>query len=502
MILLLVISPITLFIAIFRYQFLDIQIIIKRSFVYGFVFTLLIAVYAGIVQLLTQFIKLNTEQLYHIPDSIAAIIIVILFLPVRNYVQTFVDRKFFKVAYDFKMVQQQFLSQINNCLTLKEISELLIKTINENIPVESTNFFIYSKTLDDLEILAENNNHMDQNQNYQIKENCKQNNSKLPIAKRKALMDDISYIDKSELLKDINSEIIFMSFTEDMILINVLVLGKKKSGLSFTTEDISMLRFFTVESGNAFQRLGLQRELLFHQEEIIKLEELNKLKSYFVSSVSHELKTPLTSIKLFAEIINIKKNLSIEQREDYLEIIQGECERLNRLVDNILDFGKIERGAKDYKFEIVNLNNIVDSAINTLNYLLKLKKFNLIYIKNEDEYNIIADADALTEVFINLIDNSIKYSTDIKEISIKTFQLNNKYCFQISDKGIGISDAEQEKIFDSFYRSNDTNVKATGGAGIGLSLVKQIMNAHKGYIELDSKIGHGSTFKLYFPKSD
>ena len=498
--LMLIISPLTLFIAIFKYRFLNIQLLIKRSFVYGCILTFLLIIYIIIILISTQILSLKTEKFYNIPNTLAALIIIFLFQPAKIKVQNYVDKKFFKVNYDIKQVEELFLIALKECITINDISALIFRTISNYIPVKSINFLNYINTTDDLVSIDNLNNQLDQTQIYKLKEAIKKNLSGYPISKKKELPDEINIIENLSLINSLESSVIFCSFSENKDLICVLILGTKKSDFSFTFEDTTLLNFITIESGNIIQRINLQKKLLFQQDEINKLEELNKIKSYFVSSVSHEFKTPLTSILLFTEILQLKNDLPELKKNEYLEIITGECNRLNRLVDNILDFSKIERGAKEYKFELINLNDVVDSVIKTINYMLKLKKFHLNYSKNNETFKILADEDSLKEIIINLIDNSIKYSTDTKEITISTFKINNYYCFSISDKGIGISDEDKLKIFDAFFRAKDKNTVRSGGAGIGLSLVKNIMDSHNGYIELLSKIGEGSTFNLYFPQ--
>jgi two-component system phosphate regulon sensor histidine kinase PhoR len=251
------------------------------------------------------------------------------------------------------------------------------------------------------------------------------------------------------------------------------------------------------QSSEAIQRIHLQQKLGIKEEEARRLEELSSMKSYFVSSVSHELKTPLTSIRLFAEIMQMKKNIDEDKRNEYLDIIQSECDRLNRLISNVLDFSKIERGAKEYRFARVSLTDILNNVIKTFEYQFKAQGFKVNLDISGNSMVINGDEDAIAESFINLIGNALKYSFDIKEITIASYLLDEFYVVSIKDKGRGIASSDLQHIFEPFYRSND--ISQTGGAGIGLSLVQNNMQAHNGQVKVSSDYGQGSTFSLFFP---
>jgi len=240
--------------------------------------------------------------------------------------------------------------------------------------------------------------------------------------------------------------------------------------------------------------------LITERIESERLDELNRLKSYFISSVSHDMKTPLTSIKMFAELLQTSSEIKSERSKEYLEIIEGESSRLSRLIDNVLDFSKIERGVKQYRFENISLNEIVLQTLKMMQYQFKLQKFSVESILSNEEKTIHADKDALEEALINLISNSIKYSRDKKVIRVSTYPKDDSMALAVEDEGIGIDKKDLDDIFNPFFRTDSKEVQRTGGAGLGLSIVKHIMDAHKGKIEVQSEPGKGSRFTLLFPK--
>lgn len=223
-------------------------------------------------------------------------------------------------------------------------------------------------------------------------------------------------------------------------------------------------------------------------------KQLTQIKMDFISSVTHELKTPLTSIRLLAETIRLQRVKDHKSKQDYLNTIGHEAERLSRLINNVLDFSRIEKGSRQYTFEPANLSQLVHTALATVEFTLKENDFRLT--KNiESNVTAIVDADALEQALLNLLSNSIKYSQERKDISVEVWQDEQYVHLQIKDRGVGIAPSEHEKIFEKFYRSENTS----SGAGLGLTVVRHIVDAHGGRIELDSDINRGSTFTLVIP---
>lgn len=227
--------------------------------------------------------------------------------------------------------------------------------------------------------------------------------------------------------------------------------------------------------------------------------KLAQTKSDFVSNVSHELRTPLALISMFAETLEMNRVKTDEKRQEYYRIISQETHRLSRIVNSILNFSKMEAGKREYKFEPVDLNQIVKDVLETYHFHLTNKGFQLKLEIPEDELIVNVDKEAISECVINIIDNAVKYSNYKKEIKIKTGIHKQNGFISVTDYGSGISDEDQKKIFEKFYRVSNGLVHNTKGTGMGLSIVKQVIDAHNGAIKVNSKLGGGSTFTLSFP---
>ncbi len=228
--------------------------------------------------------------------------------------------------------------------------------------------------------------------------------------------------------------------------------------------------------------------------------ELSQLKSDFVSNVSHEIRTPLALISMYIETLELGRIESKEKVKEYYTIIFQETQRLSGIVNKILNFSQIESGKKVYKFSSVNINDIVLDVVKTFNYNLEVQGFKYKTHCSAKLPEIQVDADAVTDVLINIIDNAMKYSMDEKYIEITTTFDKSWAYINISDKGIGISEKELKHIFDKFYRVTEKNLALKAkGSGLGLTIVKHIMDSHGGKIEVKSKKGEGTVFKLLFP---
>ncbi len=226
--------------------------------------------------------------------------------------------------------------------------------------------------------------------------------------------------------------------------------------------------------------------------------KIAQLGSDFVSNVTHELKTPLTSIRMLAETMHLGRVKKKNERQEYLSIIVNETERLTRLINNVLDFSKIEKNKKEYHFESIDLSNVVQSAVCSMQYWLNEQGFK---IESQIEANIKtkADGDAIEQAVLNLLSNAMKYSFERKEINLRLWTENQSIYIQVEDKGIGIPDSRQNRIFDKYYRAHVGHEQDKGGAGLGLTVLKHIVYAHQGKIELESKVNRGSTFTIILP---
>jgi signal transduction histidine kinase len=227
--------------------------------------------------------------------------------------------------------------------------------------------------------------------------------------------------------------------------------------------------------------------------------KLSRLKSDFVANVSHELKTPLALIRLFAETLELGRVPSEEKQQQYHRIINKESRRLTQLINNILDFSRIEAGRKEYRFVRTDLAAVVRDVVDAYRFPIEQQGFDLRVDVAEDLPELELDPEALSQALINLLNNAIKYSPDEKSIAISARRDGARVLVSVADHGLGIPKAEQKRIFEKFYRVESSVVHTTKGSGLGLALVQHITEAHGGSVEVTSAPGEGSTFTLSLP---
>ena len=226
---------------------------------------------------------------------------------------------------------------------------------------------------------------------------------------------------------------------------------------------------------------------------------LSRLKSDFVANVSHELKTPLALIRLFAETLELGRVHGEEKAKQYYRIINKESQRLTQLINNILDFSRIEAGRKQYRFVPTEVARIVREVLEAYRFPIEQQGFTLEVEVADDLPEVEVDPEAIEQALLNLVNNAIKYSLEEKYIRLEVRRDGERILISVRDKGIGVPKAEQKRIFEKFYRAEHSLVHTTKGSGLGLSLVHHIMESHGGSVEVDSAPGQGSTFTLVLP---
>ena len=232
---------------------------------------------------------------------------------------------------------------------------------------------------------------------------------------------------------------------------------------------------------------------------VSKEVEVARLKSDFLSSVSHELRTPLTTIRIMAEMLSMGAVASDEKRAEYHKNIVSESDRLTRLINNVLDFARIEDGRKKFEFGFGDIADTLFEVERITGDYARKEGFTLHMAVDETLPPVSFDRDAMIQALINLVSNAVKYSRDEKYIELGASAGGEEVTIWVKDHGPGIEASEIPHLFERFYRGGDHMTREAGGTGLGLSIVQHIVSAHGGRVRVESKVGHGSRFEIILP---
>ncbi|MCH8327893.1 MAG: HAMP domain-containing histidine kinase, partial [Candidatus Marinimicrobia bacterium] len=474
-------------------------LLFNRSTIATLLIGISLAIYALVVGIISALVQSFTVQSSLLASGAAAAVVVLIFEPTRRMVRQFVDQTFFRTQFSYREAQKRFFSRLPKCIDTREVAQVIVEELDSLLLLRRIAVFGSSVEKGTVQLLDHRN--LEQIPGGRLPLNF---NESLTLRTRPMAVaawvetDADAEAAPEEAFAQMGMVLGVPMLTENGGLLGVILLSRKKSGQKYSRRDVDFLEAIGTQAALAIERILLHQKLVIEKAESRRLEELNNMKSYFVSSVSHDLKTPLTSIRLFAEMMG-SGELPEDKIKDFCRIIEGETDRLTRLINNVLDFAKIEKGIKEYHFSEIDLNRLVAHVMKSLEYQFQLNDFVIEQKLDEDEIVVNADADAVIEVLVNLLANSMKYVADKRVIQVATYMRNGAACVEVADEGIGIPPEQQSQIFDAFTRVTTKDSSGPPGTGLGLSVVKHVMEAHHGSVDLDSTPGKGSTFILVFP---
>lgn len=244
-----------------------------------------------------------------------------------------------------------------------------------------------------------------------------------------------------------------------------------------------------------------QRGAIIVLHDITDIRRLEKMRSEFVANVSHELKTPITSVKGFAETLLSGDVPDETTAKQFMQIIYDESERLNRLITDLLELSKIEKQAMPLKITAVNVNEIIENSTKTISKFARDKNLTLHLPDDEKPVYVEADIDRLGQIVLNLVANAVNYTSDNGDIYIDAEERSSKIVLSVKDTGMGIPEEALDRLFERFYRVDKARSRHSGGTGLGLAIVKHLVESHDGKIYVNSKEGIGTTFTVELPKT-
>jgi signal transduction histidine kinase len=488
--------PLAFALSILRFRFLDVEVVINRSLVYSLLTIFTVSVYLFSVRVLQDlFSRVFVARETYVSLG-SAFLAALAFNPARQKIQGFVDKSFFRQSYDYKRAVLQFSKLSQKALSGQALVadfagcvEIIIPMRRMAIRVEEVGpeghrplYLWGSWDAEDRSVFfGRPSGHL--------------------WARRGATQTE-EEVDFShdDLLLQISAEIVLPLLFQSPTLVGFAIFGEKKSGQKYAGDDLDLLSTLAGELALGLEMLRLQEEVIYERASKEKLDELNRLKTEFISTVSHELRTPMSTIQGLTELLQEGKIKDRTKREELLGLLASESGRLSRLIHNILDFGKIEQQTKAYHFERSEIRTLIEETVKVMFHRIEEEGFRLQLKFPPAAVFLAVDRDAFTQVLINLIDNAVKYSPKDKEIEIQVLDKPGEVEVEVSDRGIGINPEQKDRIFEKFYRAPEAARVNPKGVGMGLKIVKHIMDAHQGEIRAESRPLGGSTFRVIFPK--
>ncbi|MEW6170053.1 MAG: ATP-binding protein [Candidatus Omnitrophota bacterium] len=432
-----------------------------------------------------------------------------------------------KTDLELNKTQEQLDKKINSLYTLQKISQEIATTLDENeifsrikdIHILELGFERAILFLDDLNKKPS----LKLNIGYRPKE-IENILDQITIDFYQTIKTKniISSLDKNDSLIgpilnlfNINSFLIVGITSKEKGVCGFIMVANTSSNMTVNEGDQELITILASQISQALENAHLFEQTWRNQQELEKkveertqelslaleqIKEVSKRKTSFISAVSHELRTPLTSIKGYASILLTEKLGTIpEAIKERLERINRHSDELTALVNDLLDLSRIESGRVQMNLETINLKDIADSSCELLSHQAKERGIDLRNLIGKNLSAVYVDRSQISRVFINLIGNALKFTPKQGKITLEAKEISNNIEVNIADTGIGISEHDAKLIFDEFYRVDNSINETVKGTGLGLALVKSIIEAHKGKIWVKSKVGSGSTFSFSLP---
>ncbi|MHB8055992.1 MAG: sensor histidine kinase [Candidatus Aminicenantales bacterium] len=438
---------------------MNITLVINRSLVYSLLTVFTIGGYLVFIEIAQRLFAGLLAGRELIVTAAGVFLAALAFQPAQRRIQKFVDKAFFRQSYDYRQTVMAFNEKAREFVNRIELMDYFRRETMSVLPMESL-------------VVSPGN------------DGKRAESSRGPKNTENGETDW-----RLSLAFDPDEDPAFLIF------------GRKKSGSRYTREDKELLRTMSGELQVNLDRIRLQEEVIYERASREKMDELNRLKTEFISTVSHELRTPLSSIQSMAELLQSGKIKDRDKTEKFLALMTAESTRLSRFLHNILDYGKIEQRAASYHFRPAVLQDIIKESAEVFRPLLEERGFRFELSLPAEPVRLEVDADAVKQALINLIDNAIKYSEDDKFIGVELVGAERTWDIRVRDKGIGIAAIDVKNIFQKFFRAPQAGLMCPEGAGLGLKIIRHIMDAHKGDVRVESTEGEGSVFTLAFPKS-
>ncbi len=494
--------------AMLRHRLLDIRSIVARSVTYVLTIGLIGGVYGFLAFGLANVFLQNTSQLFQQSVyTILAIVLAFLFQPIRRLFEKISNAIFYRGKYD----AQQLINEIGRILAgeiqLDQLSHKVIRELAKQMKINSV----------DIVVLSEKSVHFQTRVFSSEQHNVIVSDLK-KLGRLAVVADEITGGEKKEIMKKYGYSVSLALRTSEEFL-GYLLLGEKKSGDIYSTEDLRTLKIIAnelsvgLQNAKAFaeiqafnvtlqQKVNQATKSLRHAND--QLKELDKAKDEFISMASHQLRTPLTTVKGYVSMLDEGDfgKISKAQREPIEQVLDG-SNRMARLIDDLLNVSRMEAGRFFIDATDIDLNKIVPQEVDQLQSLAKSKKVELVYKAPAKPIPTMhLDENKTRQVIMNLADNAVHYSQPPKgggKVEVRLERDGDDIVYAVRDNGIGVPKDQQDRLFTKMFRARNAQELRPDGTGLGLYLVKRVIEDQGGKIVFESEPGKGSMFGFRMP---
>jgi len=481
--------PVFCVLSILQLRLLRVNVVFHRGLVYAILTVFTLGVFLLAVEGLRRLFPRATATGNVVLTLGAAVFIAVLLSPGRRTIQDFVDQLFFRQSFDYRKAVLAFRAAAPAVVDAGRLIALYGETLEKALPTSRAGLVLG----DPLTFVG-------------LEEGRAAPLAALlavpggPWARsgrvhRPAELD----LSREDALAAAGAEIVLAMPRAAGTRPGLLVIGPKASGHRYTKEDLSFLETLAGDLAGNLGRIRMQEQMIYERASREKTEELGRLKTEFIAAVAHELRTPVTSLDGLSGLLRSEKVADPLKRRQLLGLLAGECRRLTRFLTNVLEYGQIEADAKTYRIEPTDLGPLVCEVADLVRESQPDGEAEVRADVPSVPVVVPADADAVRQALLNLLDNALKYSPERKAVTIALTAGPADAAIAVTDRGIGIGPADRERIFEAFFRAPGAAARVPSGVGLGLKIVRHIMDAHGGRVEVESQPGAGSVFRLVFP---
>ena len=498
--------------AIVKHKFLDISLLVARTVSYTVIIFVVVAGYILLLYTLTSVIPelaVTTKQLL----AFSAISLVLFFTSntLRRIVEQITDSIFFKGRYDPEKLLSNLTHTMAEEIDIESLSKKLLSTLNQQMRLVKSAFIVINKDSKQMQIVEDRSGKGYALTNDELE--------KLRLGGEILIFEELGEGELKMILRKLEISIL-MPLKSGENNVGFLLLGPKASGDIYTGGDIDVLKIFAPEAAialqNALAYLEIQefsrtlekkviertRELKQSQEsELAKAKELLKLKDEFVFIATHDLKTPVTAINGFMELIKETKQEFSEENKESLKAIQESSDRLKQLTNDLLQVARSDSGTIEVSVVKVDLVDLIQKSIQQVTPAATEKNITINHNLDQNNKFVMADEARLHEVVENLLSNAVKYNKPAGRVDVTSTAQNGEIKVDVADTGYGIPKEAQEKVFEKFFRARQKGTEGVAGTGLGLFVVRMLVEKMGGRITFESVEAKGTTFTFYLKQA-